>query len=132
VDFSTTSLKPDGPDGIMVSDLVRSMDNDPSVTYLGHFVWDPAKNALLLKDMTRQYPVHRDITVTIFWVGEEPSEENAGISNGSSAWDELWLSHYGGVDDPKRRIGYLPTSFAPREIGSSWILNRCQMGLGRL
>ncbi len=61
------------------------------------------------------YPLHKNITVTIFWIGEGATNENAFISNVQSAWDEKWLEHYGGVDDPYNRIGYFPEGFIPRE-----------------
>ena len=61
------------------------------------------------------YPVHQDITTTIFWVGEEASSENKNISNFPSAWDEDWLKHFGGVDNPKKRNGYFPAGFIPEE-----------------
>lgn len=51
------------------------------------------------------YPVHENITATLFWVGETPQK---GAANGVSAWDEHWHDHYGGTDDPKYRNGYFP------------------------
>jgi hypothetical protein len=61
------------------------------------------------------YPIHKDITVTYFWVGEAASSDNANISNLSSAWDEHWVQHFGGVDDPRHRLGYRPLKFEPQE-----------------
>jgi hypothetical protein len=52
---------------------------------------------------------------TLFWVGEEAGEENAFIPNDQSYWDQNWLDHYGGVDDPARRSGYRPVGFKPKE-----------------
>jgi ABC-type glycerol-3-phosphate transport system substrate-binding protein len=34
--------------------------------------------------------LHRSITVTTFWVGEDASSENAYIANAASAWDDHW------------------------------------------
>ncbi len=62
-----------------------------------------------------EYPLHRNITVTVFWVGEEGNEENGYIPNISSAWDDNWMEHYGGVDDPDERDGFRPTAFVPLE-----------------
>jgi hypothetical protein len=62
-----------------------------------------------------QYPLHRDITATVFWVGEEPSEDNWFIGSLSSAWDNKWREHYGGLDDPDNRNGYFPAGFTPLE-----------------
>jgi hypothetical protein len=64
---------------------------------------------------SNQYPLHKDITVTIFWIGEEGSNENAYIPNAQSAWDSNWKDHYGGIDDPYNRIGFYPKNFTPKE-----------------
>lgn len=61
------------------------------------------------------YPWHKNITVTIFWAGEEAGEDNKNISNIPSAWDEKWVKRYGGVDDPKKRNGFYPAKFIPKE-----------------
>jgi len=61
------------------------------------------------------YMLHKDITVTVFWVGEKPSFANREISNEVSAWDENWVESFGGVDDPDNREGYYPASFVPKE-----------------
>jgi hypothetical protein len=66
----------------------------------------------------RPYSVHRAITATVFWIGE-PEGNGSSENNAISAWDDAWLAHYGGVDDPWTRRrgadGYFPTQFAPRE-----------------
>ncbi len=59
--------------------------------------------------------LHEDITVTLFWVGEEANEENGYIQNLRSVWDDRWMEHYGGVDDPDNRNGYRPAGFTPLE-----------------
>jgi hypothetical protein len=61
------------------------------------------------------YPLHSDISSTIFWVGESASDENDNISNSPSAWDEQWKKHYGGVDSSTKRDGFLPSKFCPKE-----------------
>jgi hypothetical protein len=61
------------------------------------------------------YSIHRNIKVTMFWIGEEPNENNGWESNSVSAWDDKWLEHYGGVDDPDKRNGYEPAAFFPLE-----------------
>lgn len=61
------------------------------------------------------YYLHKDIITTFFWVGEGESEDNGGISNVPSAWDENWAKHFGGEDDPKKRNGYFPAKFTPQE-----------------
>jgi hypothetical protein len=62
-----------------------------------------------------EYPLHKNISATYFWVGEDASGDNAHISNAPSAWDEDWLKHFGGVDNPKKRNGYFPAGFTPKE-----------------
>lgn len=52
---------------------------------------------------------------TIFWVGEGETDDNGYISNAQSAWDTRWMEHFGGVDDPDNRCGYLPCAFTPKE-----------------
>jgi hypothetical protein len=57
---------------------------------------------------------HAGITATVFWVGEPASADNGGIANLASAWDDEWMAHFGGFDDPDDRHGGLP-SFTPQE-----------------
>lgn len=61
------------------------------------------------------YPVHKNIMTTLFWAGEEADEDNENIPNLASAWDEEWVNHFGGADKPRKRSGYLPSGFTPRE-----------------
>lgn len=62
-----------------------------------------------------RYPIHKDIISTVFWVGEEASNENNYISNKSSAWDSDWVESFGGVDNPDERNGWFPKDFIPKE-----------------
>ena len=59
-------------------------------------------------------PFKKTIT-TIFWVGEGATEDNNYISNYGSYWDANWMKHYGGVDSPHHRNGYLPAAFTPKQ-----------------
>ena len=61
------------------------------------------------------YPVHTNITTTLFWAGEEADDDNKDISNLPSAWDEKWVDHFGGIDTPKKRNGFAPSGFTPHE-----------------
>ena len=61
------------------------------------------------------YPVHRDITTTVFWVGEGADESNQYIHNRSSTWVENWVGAYGGIDEPEPRCSFLPCGFTPKE-----------------
>ena len=59
-------------------------------------------------------PFKKTIT-TVFWVGEGATGENGYIDNYGSYWDSDWMKHYGGVDSPKRRKGFLPAAFTPKQ-----------------
>ncbi|RUM67833.1 MAG: hypothetical protein DSZ05_02015, partial [Sulfurospirillum sp.] len=59
------------------------------------------------------YRVHKDITATLFWIGEDESPDNHQITNIESAWDDTWLKHYGGIDTPERST--LFPDFTPKE-----------------
>src|SRR5258708_7214112 len=60
------------------------------------------------------YALHTGITATVFWVGE-PIGNGSSADNSQSAWDDDWLGHFGGFDDPQDRNGYQPAAFTPRE-----------------
>jgi hypothetical protein len=62
------------------------------------------------------------------WVGETGS----GTANTHSAWEQNWVSRYGGVDDPVRRKGYEPAGFRPQENPFYAALPYCDMEDGRL
>ncbi len=66
-------------------------------------------------DSATQYPIHKNISTTFFWAGEEAGKDNKNISNLPSAWDEDWVKHFGGIDSPKKRSGFSPAGFAPKE-----------------
>lgn len=59
--------------------------------------------------------LHRNITTTVFWIGEPSGPENGFIANNASYWDDHWQNNYGGVDSPGARRGYLPAAFNPHE-----------------
>ncbi len=61
------------------------------------------------------YPQHADIIATMFYVGEGANDENDYISNQPSAWDEQWTAHFGGIDSPDHRNGWLPAGFTPKQ-----------------
>jgi len=64
-----------------------------------------------------QYYLHQNITVTNFYVGEPATEQNGFIANVASAWDDVWMWHFGGVDTPDKRnpsYAYYP-DFTPFE-----------------
>jgi hypothetical protein len=62
--------------------------------------------------------LHKNIISTYFYIGEDASKDNDNIDNISSAWDENWSIHYGGIDDPNDRnqsFIYYPATFIPKE-----------------
>lgn len=63
-----------------------------------------------------RFPWRRDITATVFWIGETPTANNP-VPNTKSAWDQSWTENYGGFDDPDKeaRKGYIPEKFTPEE-----------------
>ena len=64
---------------------------------------------------TSKYPLHSNIKATIFWVGEDATADNDFIDNYSSAWASDWIKLFGGVDTPKKRNGWHPAGFKPKE-----------------
>lgn len=62
-----------------------------------------------------RYPWKKNITATVFWIGEKPTSSNP-TPNHKSAWDQSWQKNYGGYDDPdpRARKDYRPKSFIPR------------------
>jgi hypothetical protein len=66
----------------------------------------------------RPYPWHTRITATVFWIGE-PQGNGSSEDNAVSAYDDRWLAHYGGYDDPWYRRSpdnnYFPRGFRPKE-----------------
>jgi hypothetical protein len=63
-----------------------------------------------------RYPWKKSIVTTVFWIGEQPSENNP-VPNRTSSWDKNWTKNYGGFDDPNpsRRSNYIPVKFTPRQ-----------------
>ena len=63
-----------------------------------------------------RYTWKNNINTTVFWIGEEPTENNP-VPNHASSWDQKWAKHYGCYDDPnpKARKGFLPVGFTPKQ-----------------
>ncbi|MFD2255133.1 hypothetical protein ACFSSA_00455 [Luteolibacter algae] len=65
------------------------------------------------KDAFRsEYAWKRNVVTTVFWIGEQPTQNNP-TPNDKSAWDQNWQLNYGGYDDPNQREGFLPKNFIP-------------------
>ncbi len=63
-----------------------------------------------------RYEWKRNIVTTVFWIGEDPSQNNP-VSNYKSSWDTNWTANFGGYDDPDpaARKDFLPKKFTPRQ-----------------
>lgn len=67
------------------------------------------------------YPWRQNITATVFWIGEKPSQNNP-TPNDKSSWDQAWATNFGGYDDPNptARVAchttgdFRPKGFTPR------------------
>jgi hypothetical protein len=67
------------------------------------------------------YPWKTHVTCTIFWIGEQPTENNP-TPNCKSSWDQQWAINFGGYDnpDPAARIAshttgdFRPKNFIPQ------------------
>lgn len=68
-----------------------------------------------LDPINRVYPWHKEITASVFWVGEGTTERNK-THNSSSSWDVNWAKNFGGYDDPNPagRVGFRPKAFRPK------------------
>lgn len=67
------------------------------------------------------YPWRTNITATVFWIGEQPSQNNP-TPNHKSSWDQAWAINFGGYDnpDPAARVAdhrtsdFRPKGFTPQ------------------
>ena len=68
------------------------------------------------RDIAPKFPWRRNITTTIFWIGEAPEGRNM-TPNHKSSWDTEWQQNYGGFDDPNREnrtYDFHPKGFVPK------------------
>ena len=65
---------------------------------------------------SRRHPWKNNIVTTVFWVGEQPTQNNP-VPNCKSSWDVNWAKNFGGYDnpDPRARRGYIAARFIPRQ-----------------
>lgn len=63
-----------------------------------------------------EYPLHTEIIATVFFLGEEASDDNAGISNVPTAWDSNSVERLGGIDysDYYLEADGRPSDFKPK------------------
>lgn len=86
-----------GPRVTVVRDQAVRPAGDPAVYQRTQYIWK------------------KNITSTVFWIGEKPTQNNP-TPNNKSSWDQEWMKNYGGYDnpDPAMRNGYLPRGFTPK------------------
>ena len=65
---------------------------------------------------TGEYAWKVGISTTVFWIGEQATDNNP-VGNDKSAWDSAWTSSYGGIDSPDSgaRLHFVPVNFVPRQ-----------------
>jgi len=90
-----------------------------------------SSNAIAEKGSPR-YSWKKQITTTVFWVGEPANKSVSPSCNTVSAWDTAWVKNYGGFDDPVRRKGFWPARFKPRQNPFYFALPYNDMRQGRL
>ncbi|MGC3989793.1 MAG: hypothetical protein QM796_08975 [Chthoniobacteraceae bacterium] len=63
-----------------------------------------------------RYPWKTNIVTTVFWVGEQPTQNNP-VPNTASSWDRYWVNSFGGFDnpDPSARRNFIPANFIPQQ-----------------
>ncbi|MBB5351603.1 hypothetical protein HNR46_001840 [Haloferula luteola] len=62
------------------------------------------------------YPWRQNITATVFWIGEQPTQNNP-VPNCKSSWDQNWMANYGGYDNPEpaaRVANHNASDFRPK------------------
>jgi len=74
----------------------------------------PKADQPLAEELVQEYPLHENITATVFWVGE-PQGGGSSEDNSLSAWDDEWQKNFGGYDDPYCRKDHYPCSFISKE-----------------
>ncbi len=68
------------------------------------------------RSVTSTHPWRRNITASVFWIGEKATAANPR-HNRASSWDTQWMRSYGGFDDPdraNRTADYCPKGFTPK------------------
>ncbi len=66
----------------------------------------------------RLYPWRQNITATVFWIGEQPTQNNP-TPNCKSSWDQDWMNNFGGYDDPNpsaRVANHHTSDFRPKKF----------------
>ena len=78
-----------------------------------------------LATSTPRYPWKTNIVTTVFWIGEQPTENNP-VPNNKSSWDANWTSNYGGYDTPGCLVAPQLHPGLVRPAPESILLSRCR------
>lgn len=86
------------------------------IAALGQNIFTPSSRPRSNNPLYKVYPWQKNITATVFWVGEAPKGANK-TPNDKSSWDRNWQKNFGGFDnpDPKARVGFRPKAFTPKQ-----------------
>lgn len=96
-----------------VSSVLTYYSNNP-ITF--NYAYEPLiSQEIEVRDAIIEYGSwKRNITSTVFWVGEDASQNNP-VHNKASSWDPKWAKNFGGTDHPKKRDGHNPQGFIPSQ-----------------
>ncbi|MFC7338593.1 hypothetical protein ACFQY0_15465 [Haloferula chungangensis] len=78
----------------------------------------PIQPARPAQQSSQLYPWRQNITATVFWIGERPTQNNP-TPNHKSSWDQQWAINYGGYDDPDpnaRHADHRTSEFRPKHF----------------
>ncbi len=79
---------------------------------------------------TQRYPWKTNIVTTVFWIGEQPTQNNP-VPNTKSSWDANWSSNYGGYDTPDASGRGRITSRSRSFRGRIRFTSRCRITTSR-
>lgn len=96
---------------VSINDYEQTSEVMPSQPDVSSLISSPISSP---RNVRSEYPLHKNITATVFWVGE-PEGNGSSEDNALSAWDDDWKKDYGGYDDYINRNGYYPAQFIPKE-----------------
>jgi len=77
------------------------------------FLFGCKNSSLKISDID-SYKMHYDISTIVFWIGQDTNSVQ-NISHKTSAWDNMWMLNYNGIDNPKSRNSWYPSGFKPKE-----------------
>lgn len=122
--FPAMLMPPEAKGALMAADRLAELHRDllenrrEALPSLSDPFGIPDKARIVLEDPVEAFRSFRgwrgNVVGTIFWVGEQPTQNNP-VPNTASAWDLNWQRNFGGYDHPERRRDYAPADFRPRQ-----------------